>query len=126
MPFNQILRQRSHALVSFLNANRILLYSLTSTIAVAAVTTNALKNHSNFYSVAIYLSKSSRSVLVRSFYFPDPLSDVGSKALANFGFLVALLCGHIVQKIFFGSLRPSEVEVWPELNKIHPQNSSSD
>ena len=31
--------------------------------------------------------------------------------LANFGVLLALLCGHIVQRIFFGSLRPNEVEV---------------
>lgn len=33
------------------------------------------------------------------------------KVLANFGVLLALLCGHIVQRIFFGSLRPNEVEV---------------
>lgn len=33
------------------------------------------------------------------------------QVLANFGVLLTLLCGHIVQRIFFGSLRPNEVEV---------------
>jgi hypothetical protein len=47
-----------------LNSHRILIYSLVSTVAVSAAIANALKNHSNFYSVAIYLSKSNRSVLV--------------------------------------------------------------
>lgn len=32
------------------------------------------------------------------------------QVLANFGLLVALLCGHVVQRIFFGSLRANEVE----------------
>nr|TFK44571.1 hypothetical protein BDQ12DRAFT_641326 [Crucibulum laeve] len=94
MPVNDILLQRTQGAARFLNAYRIVLYCLVSIVAVSAVIANALKNYSNFYSVAIYLSKSSRSVLV----------------LANFGFLLALLCGHIVQKIFFGSLRPNEVE----------------
>ena len=31
--------------------------------------------------------------------------------LANFGLLVALMCGRLVQQIFFGTLRPVEVEV---------------
>ena len=34
-----------------------------------------------------------------------------TQALANFGVLVALLCGHVVQRIFFGTLRANEVEV---------------
>ncbi|KAF9559849.1 hypothetical protein CPC08DRAFT_690536 [Agrocybe pediades] len=76
------------------NSHRIFFYTLVSLVSVSAVIINALKNYSNFYSVAIYLSKSSRSVLV----------------LANFGVLLAILCGHIVQRIFFGSLRPNEVE----------------
>ncbi|KAJ7039245.1 hypothetical protein C8F04DRAFT_1209279 [Mycena alexandri] len=62
--------------------------------AVSVTIANACRNYSNFYSVAIYLSKSSRSVLI----------------LANFGFLVALLVAHVAQKIFFGALRPSEIE----------------
>lgn len=31
--------------------------------------------------------------------------------LANFGFLTALVCGRIMQKVFFGPLLPAEVEV---------------
>ena len=41
-------------------------------------------------------------------------NDVGAttfKVLANFSLLVALVIGRIVQQIFFGSLRPLEVEV---------------
>ncbi|KAF8160975.1 hypothetical protein B0H34DRAFT_361119 [Crassisporium funariophilum] len=89
-----ILRLRTQEAARFLNSHRVFFYSLLSILSVSAVITNALKNYSNFYSVAIYLSKSSRSVLV----------------LANFGVLLTLLCGHIVQRIFFGSLRPNEVE----------------
>ncbi|KAF8070295.1 hypothetical protein FPV67DRAFT_1010811 [Lyophyllum atratum] len=94
MPLNDVLRHRTHALASTLNSRRILCYSLASLLAVSLVIANALRNYSNFYSVAISLSKSNRSVL----------------ALANFGFLFSLLCGHIVQRIFFGTLRANEVE----------------
>ncbi|RDB25352.1 E3 ubiquitin-protein ligase HRD1 [Hypsizygus marmoreus] len=94
MPLDDVLRQRTHALASSLNNHRILLYTFLSVFAVSAVVANALKNYSNFYSVAISLSKSNRSVL----------------ALANFVFLLALLCGHVVQRIFFGTLRANEVE----------------
>ncbi|KAG1742220.1 hypothetical protein EDB19DRAFT_1927693 [Suillus lakei] len=84
----------THPIVASFNSHKVLLYGLVSTIAVSATITNALRCHSNFYSVAIYLSKSNRSVLI----------------LANFGLLVALLCGQLVQQIFFGALRPQEVE----------------
>ncbi|KAF5385988.1 hypothetical protein D9615_002410 [Tricholomella constricta] len=94
MPLNDVLRHRTNALASSLNSHRILIYSLFSVLAVSAAIANALRNYSNFYSVAISLSKSNRSVL----------------ALANFGFLFSLLCGHIVQRIFFGTLRANEVE----------------
>ncbi|KAJ7874684.1 hypothetical protein B0H14DRAFT_2501920 [Mycena olivaceomarginata] len=90
----QVLRQRTQAFTGSISAHRILLYALFSFFAVIAAVANALRNYSNFYSVAIYLSKSSRSVLI----------------LANFGFLAALLTAHVVQKIFFGALRPSEIE----------------
>ncbi|CAA7259248.1 unnamed protein product [Cyclocybe aegerita] len=91
---NDLVRLRTHEAVRFLNSHRIFFYALVSLVSVSAVITNALKNYSNFYSVAIYLSKSSRSVLV----------------LANFGVLLTLLCGHVVQRIFFGSLRANEIE----------------
>ena len=55
---------RMQPLAASLSSHRILVYSLVSTLAVSVAIANALKNHSNFYSVAIYLSKSNRSVLV--------------------------------------------------------------
>ncbi|KAJ6593700.1 hypothetical protein B0H19DRAFT_877487, partial [Mycena capillaripes] len=88
------LRERTQAFTGSIGSHRILLYAILSFFAVAAAIANALRNYSNFYSVAIYLSKSSRSVLI----------------LANFSFLVALFAAHIFQKIFFGPLRPSEIE----------------
>ncbi|KAJ7124912.1 hypothetical protein C8R44DRAFT_587509, partial [Mycena epipterygia] len=90
----QLVRERTQALTGSISSHRIILYAIFSFFAVSAAIANALRNYSNFYSVAIYLSKSSRSVLI----------------LANFGFLVALLVAHVVQKIFFGALRPSEIE----------------
>jgi hypothetical protein len=64
MPLNDVLRQSTHVFAGSLSSHRIILYGLASAITVSAVIVNALKNHSNFYSVAIYLSKSNRSVLV--------------------------------------------------------------
>ncbi|OJT11121.1 ERAD-associated E3 ubiquitin-protein ligase HRD1 [Trametes pubescens] len=94
MPLHDVLRQRFQPLTSTVTSNRIFLYSVFSTFAVAATIANACRAHSNFYSVSIYLAKSSRSVLI----------------LANFGFLCALLSGRIFQRIFFGPLQPREVE----------------
>lgn len=66
MPAADILQRfRTNELARFLNSHRIFFYTLVSLVSVSAVIINALKNYSNFYSVAIYLSKSSRSVLVR-------------------------------------------------------------
>jgi E3 ubiquitin-protein ligase synoviolin len=64
-PSNEVLRQRLQTLAQFANTHRFFIYTFVSLTALGAVITNALKNQSNFYSVAIYLSKSSRSVLVR-------------------------------------------------------------
>ncbi|KAH9851484.1 hypothetical protein C2E23DRAFT_869396 [Lenzites betulinus] len=94
MPLHDVLRQRLQPLTSAVTSNRIFLYAVFSLFAVAATIANACRAHSNFYSVSIYLAKSSRSVLV----------------LANFGFLCALLSGRIFQAIFFGPLQPREVE----------------
>ncbi|KIK68826.1 hypothetical protein GYMLUDRAFT_34817, partial [Collybiopsis luxurians FD-317 M1] len=91
---DQLIRRSSQAVLASVTSHRILVYSLLSTVALIATVANALRSYSNFYSVSIYLSKSSRSLLI----------------LANFSFLLALISGHIVQRIFFGSLRPNEVE----------------
>lgn len=68
MPFYDLLQQRAHPVVASLNSHKVLLYALVSTVVVSATITNALRSHSNFYSVAIYLSKSNRSVLVRRMF----------------------------------------------------------
>lgn len=47
-----------------LAAHRLLLYVVFSLGAVAAVIANALKGQSNFYSVAVFLSRSNGSVVV--------------------------------------------------------------
>ncbi|THH07757.1 hypothetical protein EW145_g3168 [Phellinidium pouzarii] len=79
---------------SSLASHRVLLYGVLSIGAVLAVFANALKKHSNFYSVAVYLSKSNGTVVV----------------LVNFGMLLAVLFGRLLQQIFFGPLRTLEVE----------------
>ncbi|KAG8933209.1 E3 ubiquitin-protein ligase hrd1 [Tulasnella sp. 418] len=81
-------------LTSLLSSHRTSVYALFSTFLVSGVVLNAFLIHSNFYSVAVYLSKSSGSVL----------------ALANFGFLVTLAVGKVLQQIFFGPLRQNELE----------------
>jgi len=65
MPFNDLLRQRMQPLANVVTAQRFTLYALASTIAVVAVIANACRNYSNFYSIAVYLGRSGRSVLVR-------------------------------------------------------------
>ena len=67
MPIHDVLRQRMQPLTSAMTSNRIFLYCVFSVFAVVATIANACRAHSNFYSVSIYLSRSSRSVLVRPF-----------------------------------------------------------
>ena len=107
------LRPRLQSFAGSVLSHRVFLYSFASTLAVSATVINALQNQSNFYSVAVYLSKSGASVMVNSYYVY--LSAISFfyilQVLANFGLLLALMCGRLVQQIFFGSLRPVEVEV---------------
>jgi hypothetical protein len=81
----------------FLNSHKFGFYSFVSIIAVVGVITNALKNYSNFYSVTIFLSKSSRSILVTSHIlpiaFPSDSSQRHWQILLFFSlFYVAILC----------------------------------
>ncbi|KAG9316427.1 hypothetical protein JVU11DRAFT_2461 [Chiua virens] len=94
MPWVDALRARENRLFTALSSHKTLLYATISSIAVSATIISALRRHSNFYSLAIHLSESNRSVLI----------------LANFGLLVALLFAQCAQRIFFGSLRPQEIE----------------
>ena len=113
MPLNVAIRHRANSVATTLNSHRFLVYSFISTLAVSAVVANALRSYSNFYSVAISLSKSNRSVLVcftHHIHLLAPVLTLLRQALINFGFLIALVCGHVVQRLFFGTLRPNEVE----------------
>ncbi|KZV82145.1 hypothetical protein EXIGLDRAFT_713575 [Exidia glandulosa HHB12029] len=73
---------------------RVTTYAVVSIGLLLGVVFRAVERHSNFYSIAVDLSRNSRSVLV----------------LANFGVLLALFTGRIFQQVFFGSLRASELE----------------
>lgn len=59
-----IIRQRIQPVAQAVTAQRFVVYALLSTLAVVGVIANACRTYSNFYSVAIYLSKSGRSVVV--------------------------------------------------------------
>lgn len=88
------LRPRLQSFTDSLLSHRVFLYTFASTLAVSATVFNALQSQSNFYSVGVYLSKSGASVMI----------------LANFSLLLSLMCGRLVQQLFFGSLRAVEVE----------------
>jgi E3 ubiquitin-protein ligase synoviolin len=88
------LQSVASSLTSVLNSHKLLLYSVISTVTVLVAIINSLQSYNNFYSIVVYLSKSSRSVVI----------------LANFTALASFICGKIVQCIFFGPLRPAEVE----------------
>lgn len=64
MPWNDAFRTRENGLLTSLSSHKMLLYASISSIAVSATVASALRRHSNFYSLAIHLSKSNRSVLV--------------------------------------------------------------
>ena len=92
---------------------RVLLYTTVSVGAVLAVIANALRKHSNFYSVAVYLSKSNGAVVVSTWNKSEARMPCRTflQVIANFGLLLALLAGRLLQQIFFGPLRAMEVEV---------------
>ena len=51
-------------LAAAFTSSRIFLYAMFSVVATITTIANACRNYSNFYSVAIYLSRSGRSLLV--------------------------------------------------------------
>ena len=112
MPWIDALRARENRLFTSLSSHKVLLYATLSSIAVSATIASALRRHSNFYSLAIHLSKSNRSVLVSVHLQHTTAPHLNLRQiLANFGLLVALLCAQCAQRLFFGSLRPQEIEV---------------
>lgn len=51
-------------LSAVMNSHRMATYALFSSILVGLVVINGFRKHSNFYSIAVYLSRSNGSVLV--------------------------------------------------------------
>lgn len=66
MPIHDVIRQRLQPVAASVTSNRIMLYAFFSTCAMLGAIANACINQSNFYSVMIHLSRSGRSVLVRT------------------------------------------------------------
>ena len=60
------LRPRLQSFTDSLLSHRVFFYTFASSLAVSATVFNALQSQTNFYSVAVYLSKSGASVLVAS------------------------------------------------------------
>ncbi|KAH7108130.1 hypothetical protein BKA62DRAFT_752937 [Auriculariales sp. MPI-PUGE-AT-0066] len=77
-----------------LASHRVVTYVVVSLSMLIGTVWRAVERNSNFYSIAVDLSRNSGSVLV----------------LANFGVVLSLLLGRIFQQVFFGSLRASELE----------------
>ncbi|EJT97359.1 hypothetical protein DACRYDRAFT_59184 [Dacryopinax primogenitus] len=90
----RIRRTTLTALTSLASANRLATYGLLSLLLALSAVAHAWRQYANFYSAAVFLSRSAGSVL----------------ALANLGFFCTLVFGRVMQTIFFGPLRPSEVE----------------
>ncbi|CED83716.1 E3 ubiquitin ligase [Phaffia rhodozyma] len=87
--------QANHFLARLVpSSNRLLLYGATSTALAASVLLNAAQTRSSFYAAAVGIAKSNGSVMV----------------LANFCLFVSLMIGIGFQRLFFGRLRPIEVE----------------
>ncbi|KAK4054562.1 E3 ubiquitin-protein ligase hrd1 [Microbotryomycetes sp. JL201] len=77
-----------------LRLSRLQLYGLASTACFVSAIVNAFRVRSNFYSAAVYLSKSNACMMI----------------IWNQGIYQTVLLGKLVQAIFFGELRMIEVE----------------
>ncbi|KAG2183306.1 hypothetical protein INT43_006311, partial [Umbelopsis isabellina] len=73
---------------------RLAIYGGVSTLLAASVIAEAFRQRSNFYTACIFLSKSSACTLI----------------LLNVGIYFSIMVGRLLQAIFFGQLRPIEVE----------------
>ncbi|KAE8212079.1 hypothetical protein CF327_g4235 [Tilletia walkeri] len=79
---------------SLLSGKRLFIYGAITTALAVAVTFNAFRQRSNYYAAAVWLGRSNGCMLI----------------LLNFGIFSALMYALAVQWIFFGQLRPIEVE----------------
>lgn len=111
-----VIRDRLQPIMS---AHRLLLYAALSVLAIGATTLNAMRTYNNFYSVAIHLTRSGRSLLVCGLIYATVVGTDHTQILANFGIFLAFTSGRILQKILFGPLLPAEVEVRRTSGKQH-------
>ncbi|KAG2175336.1 hypothetical protein INT44_007824, partial [Umbelopsis vinacea] len=74
---------------------RLALYGGVSTMLATTVIVEAFRQRSNFYTACIYLAKSSACMLI----------------ILNAGIFISIMLGRLLQAVFFGQLRPIEVEV---------------
>ncbi|KAE8244860.1 hypothetical protein A4X13_0g6202 [Tilletia indica] len=79
---------------SLLSGKRLFIYGAITTASAVAVTFNAFRQRSNYYAAAVWLGRSNGCMLI----------------LLNFGIFSALMYALAVQWVFFGQLRPIEVE----------------
>lgn len=77
-----------------LTQHRLALYGSASIVATSAVVMRAFRERSNFYAATVWLGRSNGCILV----------------LVNFGIFCTILFGKFCQAVFFGQLRPIEVE----------------
>ncbi|PWN27998.1 hypothetical protein BDZ90DRAFT_219316, partial [Jaminaea rosea] len=82
------------ATTSPLAQHRLALYGSASLVATSAVVMRAFKERANFYAATVWLGRSNGCILV----------------LVNFGIFCTILFGKFCQAVFFGQLRPIEVE----------------
>ncbi|KAG4305401.1 hypothetical protein PORY_000957 [Pneumocystis oryctolagi] len=73
---------------------KLVIYGTSSVIATAFVILNAFLNRSNFYAACIYLTESNACLMV----------------LMNMSLFLVAILGKLIQMIFFGPLRATEVE----------------
>lgn len=92
--------------------SKLLAYGVLSTGLALAVLTNAWNARRNFYASAVQVGSSNGSILVSTlFVWSGTGADTSVQVLANFGLFVALSVGLLVKRVFFGPLRPIEIEV---------------
>lgn len=81
--------------MSWVTRPRVYAYSIISTFAAFATVAVAFSERSNFYASVVFLGRSNGCLLV----------------LLNFLLVIALVVGRILQLVYFGQLRRSEVEL---------------
>ena len=102
---------------------RLAAYGGVSCVLASYVVLSAFRQRSNFFSAAVYLSKSNACMMVcDSIQEQSELQLIHSayQILWNLGVFITILFGRALQSIFFGPLRLLEVEVkmWNPLIRV--------